>query len=186
MIRTLNRVLIGLVALAGFAGVAQAAYVPATWNNDITADKYIADGGSYQYTHYLTDSGFNLGSDLVTDFNLSIDLFDDKKDGWFELEAAIVDLPGLLGDALVFSFGNNAYNGWSIAGLLELNSLGTLTVTITSLFGDFVFGGSHLLASGLASTSGPATSVPEPSTLALLGLGLLGIAVGARRRGRKS
>jgi hypothetical protein len=86
---------------------------------------------------------------------------------------------------LVFNFGNDAYSGWSVAGLLELNSLGSLSVTITSLFGDFVFGGSHLVANGLAST-GPATSVPEPSTLALLGLGLLGIAVGARRKARKN
>lgn len=178
MIRTLSRALISLVALVGFAGAAQAAYVPATWSDNVAGSTYVSNGGSHSYSHDLTGAGFNVGSDLVTDFVLSIDLFDDKRDGWFELEAAIVDIPGIIGDKLVFNFGNDAYTGWSVAGLLELNAFGTLSVTITSLFGDFVFGGSDLVANGYAKT----TSVPEPSTLALLGLGLLGVAAGARRK----
>jgi len=77
---------------------------------------------------------------------------------------------------LFSSFSLGDVNAWSLAGLFELNDYGTLSVTVTSLYGDFLFGSSELIASGFAH------NVPEPSTLALLGLGLLGIAVGARRR----
>jgi hypothetical protein len=177
MIRSLTRSLISLVALVGLAGTAQAAFVPATWTDTYDTNVYIGSGDSYEYWHDITFDGFNVGSDLVTDFLLTVDLFDDRGDQWYELELALVDIPGILGDGLVssFSFGDNAYAGWSIAGLFELNLLGQLSVTITSLYGDFEFGGSELVANGY-------TNVPEPSTLALLGIGLLGIAVGARRR----
>lgn len=180
MMRSLSRAALSLIALVGLASTAQAAYVPATWTDTYDVGTGILIGGDassqYSYFHDLTYDGFVVGSDLVTDFLLTIDLYDDSR--WDSLELALVDLPGILGDSLVstFSFGDDAYTGWSIVGLLELNLLGTLSVTITALSGDFLFGGSELVAHGYAA------SVPEPSTLALLGIGLLGIAVGARRR----
>lgn len=176
---SLTRALFSLVALVGLAGTANAAFVPATWNDNYNVGSGILIGGvadsSYSYNHDITLDGFTAGSDLVTNFLLTVGLYDDSKRD--SLEIAFVDIPGLLGDRLVFSFGNDAYAGWSIAGLFELNLLGTLSVTITALTGDFVFAGSQLVANGYTSTS-----VPEPSSLALLGIGLLGIAAGARRR----
>lgn len=176
------RPLISLIALLGLAGTAQAAYVPATWSDSIGTDVYLGAGQSLQYSHDITSAGFNVGSDIVTNFLLTIDLFDDKNDKWYELEAAFIDLPGYIGDgfATSFTFGDDAYAGWSIAGLFELNLLGTLTVTITSIYGDFMFGGSDLVANGYAA------SVPEPSTLGLLGIGLLGIAAASARRRKAS
>lgn len=178
MIRSLNRALFSLVALLGLAGTANAAYVPATWTDDYSVGTGVLVGGvapsSYSYFHDITLDGFNIGSDLVTDFVLTIDLYDDSQRD--SLEIAFVDIPGLLGDTFWSSFSTGDVEaGWSIAGLFELNLLGTLTVTITAITGDFMFGGSHLVADGY-------TTVPEPSTIALLGIGLLGIAAGARRR----
>lgn len=182
MIRSVHRVLFSLVALVGLAGTANAAYIADTWHDSYDVGTGILVGGkapsSYSYFHDITADGFTAGSDLVTDFLLTISLYDDRNDKWYDLEAAFVDLPGVLGDAAVFNFGDDAYVGWSVAGLVELNALGTLSVTISSLYGDFVFGGSELVANGFTKVA----NVPEPSTIALLGLGLLGVAAGSRRR----
>jgi hypothetical protein len=180
MIRSLNKALISLVALVGLTGTANAAYV--SWESDYTGpDKLLSAGGvkTFSYTHDIKTDGFTVGRDLVTDFLLTIDLYDDSSsDGW---EKAHINVPGWLGDKEVssFSYSNEEYSsGWSFAGLVELNIWGTLSVTITALQGDFYFAGSHLVANGF----GQPAKVPEPSTLALLGLGLLGVAAGVRRR----
>ncbi|MEW8442105.1 MAG: PEP-CTERM sorting domain-containing protein, partial [Candidatus Thiodiazotropha taylori] len=74
--------------------------------------------------------------------------------------------------------------GTSFVGDLEVNALGALNadgkldVTIASLWGDFHVGNSVLSV----VTSDDPTSVPEPSTLLLLSIGLLGL--GAARRAK--
>ncbi len=138
----------------------------------------LATSSSYTYTHDLTDNGFRPLNDLISSFHLSINLADDStRDG---PELAFVNLPGLLGDNFVYNFGASGaeYGGWSILGLLQLNVLGSLTVTISSILGDFNLVGSTLTASGLSNTA----SVPEPGALGLLGIGLMGMALSMRRR----
>jgi hypothetical protein len=170
------RSLPGLLAVIGLGSTAQAGYIPATWTDHVDGGVTLNRGDSITYTHDISD-GFNIDSDLVHDFLLSISLYDDEQEKWYDIEAAFVDIPGWLGDAPVWKLGNDAYQGWSLAGLAELNLFGSLTVSITSVVGDFVFGGSDLFARGQTDVS-----VPEPATLGLLGMGLLGIAAGNRRR----
>lgn len=181
MISSLKRLIVGTAAVIGFVGSANAAFVPASWSDTIGGSHYVAAGSSYSYQHNINDSGFQPLHDVITSFSLAIDLYDDQRDGWFEYEIAEVNIAAGLPDGYVtsFDFGNDAYTGWSLTGLIQLNVLGTLSVTVSSVCtwlvcGDFVVGTSSLVARGYSQ-------VPEPGTIALLGLGLLGIGLGRRK-----
>lgn len=174
--------LFALVLLAvGFTTAARADYIPATWTDELNVGSgvYIGNYQSYTYTHDLTDNGFRPLTDWISGFHLSIDLADDNR-GWEAPEVAFVNLPGRLGDGYVTNFGlsGEEFGGWSILGLLQLNVLGTLTVTISSIWGDFNLVGSTLTANGVQHVA----SVPEPGALGLLGIGLMGMAFSMRRR----
>jgi hypothetical protein len=61
-----------------------------------------------------------------------------------------------------------------------LNAQGTLTVTLTDVWGDFYFYGSTLTAKG-ENNSG-SNPVPEPATIFLMGSGLLGVGIVLRKK----
>jgi hypothetical protein len=170
--------ILGTVAMIGLVGTANAAFVPASWSDEISGTTYVGAGQSYTYSHNINDSTFTVGRDLITNFSLSVDLFDDARDSWWEVvEIADVDVSGWHeGLVSTFQFGADAFtSGFSLLGLLELNTQGMLTVTISSLLGDFNVGTSSLTARGYSQ-------VPEPGTIALLGLGLLGVGLGRRKK----
>lgn len=172
--------LFALMLLAvGFASSAHADYIATSWSDSLDfGGKKLSAGQSYSYTHSILDNGFTPTVDKIKDFTLSVNL---AGGGW---DTALVYLPDSwwAGDVFAYDFGasGNDHGGWSILGLLQLNTLGTLTVTITSVWGDFNLLGSTLNANGWSK--GGSTSVPEPGALGLLGLGLLGMAVSMRRR----
>ena len=172
--------LCSLVMLIGMSGVAAAA--PYTWVDtiDFNPDVYIGSWDSFSYQHDITDQGFDgiLQGDYVESYSLTVSLYDDggRRD-WGEL--AYINQPGLIGDGFFdFSYTSAEY-GWSIAGLLQLNFLGTLDVTINSIYGDFYLDQSTLVADGATAP------VPEPATMLLLGTGLLGLVAFGRKRFKK-
>lgn len=164
-------------ALLGAAVVAQA--TPATWVDsiDFNPDVYVSQWTSFSYQHDITDNGFVVGTDSVSSYSLNVNLFDDdKKDG---LEIALLDLPGWDGDRFFFDLSGQEFGGWSFEGSAQLTSTGKLNVTVDSWLGDFFIGDSTLTAKG---NKGNSVSAPEPGTLALMGLGLLGVAGLSRRK----
>jgi hypothetical protein len=180
----LKRIFALALLAVGFSTAARADYIPATWTDNLNVGSgiYIGDFRSYTYEHNLNDNGFRPGVDSITGFHLSINLADDNR-GWELPELAFVSLPSVIGGSFVSNFGlsGEEFGGWSLLGLLQLNTLGTLTVTISSIMGDFNLVGSSLTATGSSFVT---ATVPEPGALGLLGIGLMGMALSMRRRKR--
>lgn len=143
---------------------------------------------SYTIQHDIRDSfspTFNPSSDSIQFATLTLLLVDDSLfDG---LESVSFNLDGA-------SFGSSTFNwislpSFSVGIAALLQSDGLLDVTVTRTAGDFYFATSvlHGWAERQAGTIDSAiASVPEPSTLTLLGSGLIGLAGLAKRSRRKS
>lgn len=187
---TLKTRLIALAALA-VASVTAAHATPAIWTDLVDpADMKITAGSVFEYQHIITDAGsgsFIPGVDTISSASLTLWLYDDAFFG---------DLP-LLGDApeaVSFSFDGSAWSGaqavggnswfedtFSFFSLANLLSDGVIKVGLTGTAGDFMFDKSFLTVKGDKSVGG-ATSVPEPGTLLMFGLGMLGVGFAGRRK----
>lgn len=185
MYRKLVKPALTAALLLGLSSLAHASLIPASWSESLTFNQQIPP--AYTYSHDLGNDGFRPFVDVILDYDLSIDLYDDG--GFLDrFEIAVVDVPGILGDRYFFTgLDGEEGSGTSLLGFLELNVFGTLTVTIDSVeidpifgrsyVGDFILGSSTLTADGLSR-------IPEPGSLALLGIGLA--CAGLLRRRRKA
>ncbi len=171
------------ILLLGLSSIALADPIPASWSETLDFNPDIgfsSDFTSITYVHDLTNDGFAPLDDILLFLELTINLFDDNDRGG---EAAYLDLPGLFGDRVFFDLSGDESGGLSLAGWAELNVFGTLTVTVDRIWGDFTLGDSTLTGYGVTNSVPDVThSVPEPGTLALLGIGLFGMGLARRRR----
>jgi hypothetical protein len=151
-----------------------------TWDQtvDFNPAPQISPFSSYSFTHDLTlpNAGYDsfvVGSDSITNYSLTIGLHNDQG----LMDYVTIDQPGLFNDSssLLYNWKVKSLttNG-SYEGIFSLNNSGKLSVTISSIFGSFFLDTSQLIATGV---QGASASVPEPASVALLAVGLIGIAV---------
>lgn len=171
----LHSLLLGL-ALATAAQAAPITFVDVVDPSDVKLEA----GGfqTYSFTHNILDNGFLPSVHAIQSAELRLTLDDDDRD------FALLFIP------IGLEFANVTADGWSLNPVFfevedgvrqfTVNSLllqndGLLNVSISAVAGDFWFKSSTLEVDAVAA-------VPEPGTMALMGLGLLGMGFAVRRR----
>lgn len=169
------RYLLGLFFALGFCSTQAVAGVI----TDVEViDSYVGYWQSASWTHDLSDQAFTPGS--AVGGALTIEFSDDGVRDFFGLLPDLGEVATIVVGIIDFQDGELFYtptSDWAgnigINSLASLNSDGKLDVKVWSDFGDFYVGNSILEVT---------TSVPEPSILGLLGMGLLAFGAVRSRR----
>lgn len=183
-------VLLASMAFIAMASVAWA--IPTTWTDTIDFTPDILIPPTVNYTHNIADEGFSSflmgGNDTISSYVLSLALYDDNQgiriNRWLTIPdgeeiAAIWTTGGIY--SYNFNLASDEFTG-NLFGTLDLFADGRLGVSVSSLWGDFYLASSELTAYGDNGTA----PVPEPGTIVLLGVGLLGLGFFRVRRMNKA
>jgi hypothetical protein len=143
-------------------------------------------GNSVSWTHDLSDHFF---TGIISSATLTVEFSDDYDQPWNfvpEFAQIVVGIIDFQDDALAFRPVNDWGTSLSITSLISLNLNRRLDVTVSSIIGDFLVGNSILKATTTSFGGLGFKSVPEPSTLALMGLGLVGLSLPRMRKAKRT
>jgi len=142
---------------------------------------------SVSWTHDLSDHSFIPGT--ASSATLAIEFSDDYDQPWNivpEYAQIVVGIFDFLDDELIFRTVNDWETSLGIVSLVNLNVKGLLDVTVSSFIGDFIVGNSILTVTTTPFRDLGFKSVPEPGTLLLMGLGLVGLSLSHIKKAKRT
>jgi len=145
-----------------------------------TSNVKIGNDDVFTFTHDFTGEGFVIGKTSYLDAVLNVRLTDKaaSEGGFIKVGTQKLDVTGVTDKTQDTAGGDYFSIILNAANLADLNKDGIISFTITGTSGDFYFAGSTI-------TANAAAAVPEPVSLGLIGIGMLGLGAARRRRASK-
>ena len=165
------------LATAFFMSGAHASVIDTVAKNpDVRIDR----SSPFTFVQDFTDQGFIVGFTSYIDGLLSVRLTDGAatESGTITIGNQSVSFGNIDNDTTDTALGTVISFALNAASLADLNSDGKISVTIASTQADFNFASSALTVNATAA-------VPEPMSLGLLAIGMLGLGAARRRRAAK-